>query len=101
MNLFKHDIEKYVYNIEIISNNKKITAIKNKNNNIEEYIFWEKGKIGDLEVDNPCTLIISGNELFISDPTQKIDFININFGQDNFKVRLRKGYTTKINIKNI
>ena len=97
----KNDIEKYVHNIEIISNNKKITAIKNKNNNIEEYIFWEKGKIGDLEVDNPCTLIISGNELFISDPTQKIDFININFGQDNFKVRLRKGYTTKINIKNI
>ena len=54
-----------------------------------------------MEVDNPCTLIIKGNELFISDPTQKIDFINITFGEDIYKVKLSKGYTTKINIKSI
>ena len=96
----RNDLEKYINNIEIISETNKITAIKNKNNNSIGIIFWEKGKIDEIEVDNPCIIIKNTNELFISEPTQKIDYINISFGTNNYKVKLNKGYTTKINLNN-
>ena len=96
----KNDLEKYIDKIEIISETNKITAVKNKENNIMEYVFWEKGKLDNIEVDNPCTIILSENELYIADPTQRLDFINVNVGENNYMVELSKGYTSKIKLKN-
>ena len=88
-------------NIHIISDYNKVTAIKNKANNITEYVFWEKGKLGEIEVDNPCTIIFSNNkELYVSDPSQKLANINISFGNNKYKVNLNKGYPSKIVLKN-
>ena len=94
----KNNFEKIINNFHIISDNNIVTAILNKNNNIIEYVFWEKGKLGELVVDNPCTIILNNNEIYISDPTQKLDYINLSFGKDKFKVNLYKGYTKKINL---
>ena len=96
----KNDLEKYIDKIEIISETNKITAVKNKENNIMEYVFWEKGKLDNIEVDNPCIIILSENELYIADPTQRLDFINVNVGENNYMVELSKGYTSKIKLKN-
>ena len=99
----KNDLEKYVKNIEIISKTKQITIVKNKTNNILEYIFWEKGSFNNIQVDNPCTLLINQNkkELYVSDPTQTLEYINITIGSDIYKVRVTKGYTNKINVKSL
>ena len=99
-NIEKNELLKYISKIEIISETNKISAVKNIETNIIEYIFWEKGNIDNLKVDNPCTILIKGNDLYISDPTQKIEYINVSFGTDNYMIRLSKGYTTKKKIKN-
>ena len=39
----KNDFGKYIHNIQIISENNKVTDVKNKQNNIIKYVFWEKG----------------------------------------------------------
>ena len=95
----KNDLKNYVNNIQIIKDNNKITAVKNKSNNIIEYIFWEKGKLDNIEVDNPCTLILNKNELYVSDPSQKLDYITIKIGTDNYVVRVTKGYTNLVKLK--
>ena len=94
----KNELEKYVTNIDIISENNKITAVKDKLNNIFEYIFWEKGSINDIQVDNPCTLIINEKEkeFSISDPTQKLENINVSFGSENYDVKVSKGYSNRV-----
>ena len=53
-----------------------------------------------MEVDNPCTIILYENEFYISDPSQKIDIINVNYINVNYKVKLEKGYTFKVKIIN-
>ena len=95
----KDDLKNYVNNIQIIKDNNKVTAIKNKLNNIIEYIFWEKGKIDNIEVDNPCTLIINRNYLYVSDPSQKLDYITITIGTDKYIIRVSKGYTNIVQLK--
>ena len=95
----KNNFEKYVNKIQIISETNKTTAVKNKENNIIQYVFWEKGKLNNIEVDNPCTIILNESELYIAEPTQKLDYINVKLGTDNYKINLSKGYTKK-NIKN-
>ena len=94
----KYNLEKYANNFEILCDTTKITAVKNKLNNIIEYIFWEKGNCGEIKVDNPCTIILYKNEFYISDPSQKLDYISVSLGNVNYKVKLEKGYTFKVRI---
>ena len=53
-----------------------------------------------MKVDNPCTIILYENEFYISDPSQRIDSINVNYNNVNYKVKLEKGYTYKVKIIN-
>ena len=99
-NIDKDNLEKYFNNFEILCDTVNITVVKNKLNNIIEYIFWEKGAFDKMEVDNPCTIILYENEFYISDPSQKIDIINVNYNNVNYKVKLEKGYTFKVKIIN-
>ena len=92
----KSDLKSYVDNIQILSDNSKITAVKNKLNNITEIVFWEEGMFDKIKVDKPCTMILYENEFHISDPSQNNDFIYVNIGNANYKIALKKGYTYKI-----
>ena len=85
-NMDKNNFKNLVNNIEILSDTEKITAVKNKAYNIIEYVFWEKGRMDNVEVDNPCTIILYETEFYISDPSQKLDYINVNIGDDNYNV---------------
>ena len=97
-NIDKNKFKNLVNNIEILSDTKEITAVKNKENNIIEYVFWEKGKFGNIEVDNPCTIILYENEFYISDPSQKLENINVKINNVDYKINLRKGYTYNVKI---
>ena len=99
-NVDKNNFQNLVNNIEILSDTQNVTAVKNKLNNVKEYVFWEKGKFDNIEVDNPCTIILYENEFYISDPSQKLEYINVNIGNENFKVNLRKGYTYNEKLSN-
>ena len=99
-NVDKNNFKNLVSNIEILSDTQNVTAVKNILNNVKEYVFWEKGKFDNIEVDNPCTIILYENEFYISDPSQKLEYINVNIGNENFKVNLRKGYTYNEKLSN-
>ena len=99
-NVDYENFKKYIRSIVILSNDHKISAVKDFSSNITQYIFWEKGMFNNIKVDNPCIIIIKGNKLYISEPTQKISYINISFGSQKYKIKVSKGYTFNITIDN-
>ena len=68
-------------NVQILVNDTNVSAVKDKKNNVTEYIFWKKGTYtidgNSITVDNPCTVIITNNKISLSDPTQKISTIKL------------------------
>ena len=94
----KSKMKENIDNIEILSNNENVSAVKNKKLNVIEYVFWKSGNLDNITVDNPCTLIIENNYIYISDPTHKLDYVNVSIGSNNYQVGVEKGYTSKIKI---
>ena len=95
-NMNKNDFNEYINNIEIISNNNMVSAVKNKELNSLEIIFWKNGQLGDIKVDNPCAIIIEEDYIYVSEPAHKFEFINLSIGDKNYQVEVNKGYTTKV-----
>jgi hyaluronate lyase len=95
----KNELKENVDNIEILSNNNIVSAVKNKKLNIIGYIFWQSGKFNNISVDSPCILLIEDGYIYASDPTQKLEYLNVSFGNDYYQLRVEKGYTSKIKIK--
>ena len=97
-NLNKDDFSQKIKEIEIISNDGVVSAVKDKKLDVIEYVFWKSGKLGNIQVDNPCIIIIENNNLYVSDPTHKLDYVTVSIGSDNYLARVNKGYTTTIKI---
>lgn len=95
--------------VEILSNNKKIQAVYEKNLKTTGIVFWEAGKINDITVSAPMIVMMkneNGNiEISVSDPTHKVDNAEITFNRDikcvssDSRVQL-VGNTLKIDFKN-
>ena len=96
----KENLNEIKNQIKILENNNIVTAVKNNNLNIIEYIFWKKGELNNIKVNNPCTLIITENYIYVSDPTQKLNFVTISIGNNSYQVRVNKGYKFKTFQKN-
>ena len=86
-NVNESDLETYVNNIQVLSDNSKITVVKNKLKNIIEIVFWEEGSFDKIKVDKPCTMILceNENEFYISDPSQLNDYINVTIRNNNYQ----------------
>ena len=97
-NLNKNNLKEKNKDFEIISNTDVVSAVKNKKQNIVEYVFWKSGQLDNIIVDNPCILIINNDYLYVSEPTHKLDYITISIETDNYQARVFKGYTTQIKI---
>lgn len=95
----QEEIETYKNYFDILSNNDNAIAIKDKRTNITEYVFLKSGQVGDLKVDNPCTLIKNGKDIYISDPTHLLNYITVSIGSDNYIIRVYKGLTSSYTIK--
>ena len=98
-NITQNEMETYKNYFEILNNDDNVIAIKDKRTNIIEYVFLKKGQYKDLKVDNPCTLIRDGNNIYISDPTHLLDYISLSIGNDEYIIRVYKGLTTTFKIK--
>ena len=95
----REEIPNAVINIEILSNNSTVSAVKNKKLNLIEYVFWKSGQLNNIKVDNPCTLIIDNDDIYVTDPTHKLDYVKVSIGNDDYMIRVEKGYTSKIKKK--
>ena len=98
-NITQENIETYKNYFEILNNDDNVVVIKDKRANIIEYVFLKKGQYKDIKVDNPCTLIRDGNNIYISDPTHLLDYISLSIGNDEYIIRVYKGLTTNFKIK--
>ena len=97
-NIEKDDLKEKIENIEILSNDEVVTAVKNKKLDVVEYVFWKNGELNNISVDKPCTLIIEKDYIYVSDPTQKLDSVNVSIKSEKYEVKVEKGYTFKIKI---
>ena len=95
-NIEKDDLEEKIENIEILSNDEVVTAVKNKELNVVEYVFWKDGELDNISVDNPCALIIEKDYIYVSDPTQKLETVNVSIKKEKYEVKVEKGYTSKV-----
>jgi len=95
----KEFIEEYKNYFEVLNNDDKVIAIKDKRTEIIEYVFLKSAQIGDLKVDNPCTLIKDKKNIYISDPSHLLNYINVSIGTDNYIIRVYKGLTSFFKIK--
>ncbi len=63
-------------NVEILSNNGKIQAVKDKRTNTTYIVFWQAGEFEGIKLEKPGMVIAretdSTYEIAISDPTQKL-----------------------------
>ena len=91
-------LKDFIDDIEIISNNNIVSAVKNKKLNVTEYVFWKNGTLGNVKAANSCTLIVENDYIYISDPSHKSHYITISVGKHKYQIRVEKGYTQKIKI---
>ena len=73
--------------VEILANNSKVQAVRDKSAKSTGIVFWEAGTFDGITVTKPC--IIMKNEkddgsfiLFISDPTHKVGNMKISINTD-------------------
>ena len=88
--------------IEILSQNEFVHAVKEKNTGITGYVFWSRGTYSDLTVSAPCVLSISGKEIKTADPTHKLDVLNVTYKGKTyvFDMKARDGETISKALKN-
>ena len=93
----KSNFENLVKDVEIVYNNDKLSAVVFKSKKIIELVFWQKGSFNNLVVDNPCTILINNKpELYISDPTQKIETIKVSLEDKTKTANLKDGNPVKL-----
>ncbi len=82
-------------NVEILANNSSVQAVRNTKLGITGIVFHEPGTLGNITADKPCIVICknSGGELEISvsDPTQKLEIINLELDGSYFITEADKG----------
>lgn len=86
---------------EILANDKMAQVVRNRNTNTIKAIFYTKGVLNagemELSVDNGCALVIKLNdkscEVFVSDPSQDLSYINVslNYQGKKFEKRFELG----------
>ena len=94
----RDDFYEKIKNIEILSNNGIVTAVKNKKSNVIEYVFWQSGSLNNVTVNNPCILLFENDFVYISEPTHKLENIIVQIGVLKYQVEVKKGYTSILKI---
>lgn len=79
---------------EILSNTRDLQAVKA--GNTVYAVFYEPGTIkwGDgqsVTVNRACALIVESGKMFLSDPKQKEQRIEVGFNESNYSVKLPRG----------
>ncbi len=73
--------------IEILSNNGDIQAVRDKSSGATGIVFWKAGTFENITVDKPCIVMLTGDEkkefsLSVSDPTHKLSDAKITVKTD-------------------
>lgn len=68
-------------NIKVLINNENIQAVKDMSTGTTGIVFWNSGTFDGITVDKPCIIMMRETngvyEIAASDPTQKLDSLNI------------------------
>jgi len=83
--------------IEILRNDDKVMAVKDKSSGMVGYIFWEAGEFNGVKATKPCTVLVSDTEIAAADPTQKLTSLSITVDGKSYEFNgLYKGSTVVV-----
>jgi chondroitin AC lyase len=54
-------------------------------------VFWQAGKAGNIAVDQPCAVLVRAGQLNVSDPTERLDVVNVRVDDVPYRIELPKG----------
>lgn len=95
-----NNIEDHINKIDILANNDTTQAVLDKKDNVVQIIFLKPSafniKGNTLKVNKPVTIIIKNFdktdfEIFVSDPTQKLENVSIKYNNKDYNVILPSG----------
>jgi len=91
-------------NIEILLNNEKIQAIKDKRTNVTYIVFWQKGEFEGISLEKPGLVITRESdteyEIALSDPTQMLASNTLTINKLLKPVKLDEFAITEVNDQN-
>ena len=72
-------IDTYAKNpdVEIIANNKKVQAVREKSLNMKCFAFHEAADLAGVNVDAPCLVTLTRDTLSVSDPTRELEKLTV------------------------
>lgn len=97
-------------NVEILSNNGKIQAVRDKRTNVTYIVFWQPGEFEGITMENPGMVIVRETEdkyeISISDPTQLLTSTTVKINKaltavdlDESAKAVSEGETTTITLE--
>ncbi|MBQ9116112.1 MAG: hypothetical protein IJY04_03725, partial [Clostridia bacterium] len=64
-----------------------------KSSNTTGYIFWKAGTFDGVTVSAPCSVIVSGNKVAISDPSMNLTSLTVKINGQEFTCAPADGQT--------
>ncbi len=75
---------------EVVSNSAEVQMVKTAKGSLAA-VFWKAGKAGNVEVDRPCVVLVREGKVNVSDPTEKVERVNVKVDGVAYPVELPKG----------
>ena len=82
---------------EILRNDKACQAVKYTDGSVIA-TFWERGEVDGIAAENPCMVIVEGNRITLSDPTQKQDEIAVSVDGKEYRVTVKDKYGASVSL---
>jgi hypothetical protein len=99
----ENDLAKFAVNpdFEILANNKDVQAVSYEDGK-KMYVFWTATAFGGIEISSPAIVMLADGKIFVSDPTQKLDELNVKIiGKEyKFDITEKRGATYSCELLN-
>ena len=82
---------------EILRNDKACQAVKYTDGSVIA-TFWERGEVDGIAAENPCMVIVEGNRITLSDPTQKQDEIAVSIDGKKYRATVKDKYGASVSL---
>ena len=83
--------------VRILANSAAVQAVQHKDGR-QMYVFWQKGSIGGISVSDPLMLMIVGNRLYVSDPTQKLREASVTVNGREYRFDLHDSHGATLSV---
>jgi chondroitin AC lyase len=80
---------------EVLVNNEQLQAVRFADGSVQA-VFWEPGKLQNIEVDQPSVVMLNGRCFRVADPTQKLGELTVTLDGKPKRVTLAGGRSSEV-----